>query len=82
VTRAVLLLSTWIALVMITAWYTLHSGRGGYSRAAGKPSLVPIHPLSDDSVENDVYKYIMDSSDTSDESIRLLYLELWRRQLH
>jgi hypothetical protein len=67
VTGAVLLLSTWIAVVMIRAWYTL---RGGYSRAAAKPVLVPIDPLSDDSAENDVYEYIMEIV-ILDESIRL-----------
>jgi hypothetical protein len=56
-------------VVMIRAWYTLRCGRGGYSRAAAKPVLVPIHPLSDDSVEN-VYEYIMEIV-ILDESIRL-----------
>jgi hypothetical protein len=56
---------------MIRARYTLRSRRDGYSRAAAKPAVVPIHPLSDESVENNAYEYINESSDTSDESIRL-----------
>jgi hypothetical protein len=35
------------------------------------PRLDPFHPLSDDSIENDSYAYITESSDTSDASVDL-----------
>jgi hypothetical protein len=55
------------------------AGQLGNEPALG-PVLDPSRLLSDDSIENDINDYLMESSDGSDESIDLEYLESLRRQ--